>query len=132
MNQLLLFIIESQDERAEVLPCALRIGVAANHAIHRLRDFDLQPFLAAALFIGAAAAFGEDAFEAFLLRGFEQSNTLPWIVVRVPDDFSGSENVFEDALALCERDSPQIVPIGIHKLEGLTKVRQSRPRGRLP
>src|ERR1700746_3238884 len=98
MNQLLLFIVESQDERAEVLPCAFRIGVTANDAIHRLRDFDLQPFLAAALFVVAVAAFRKDTFQSFLLRSVEQSNTLPWVVVRVPDDFSGSENVFEDTL----------------------------------
>src|ERR1700738_4105592 len=128
MDQLFLFVVESKDQRTEVLSCALGIGVPADDTVYGLRDLNLQPFAAAALFVATAASFGEDAFESFLFGGVKQGNSLPGIVVRIARDLTCDKKFLEHAFTLLECYAPQIIAIEIQKVESVVKHRQFRSR----
>src|SRR6185312_2749563 len=99
-----------------MLAAAFRIGIAAHHAIHSLRDFDLQPFAAAALFVTTAAPFGDDPFQAFLLRHIEKSFAIVKMVGEA-NEFSWFKNAGENFFALLERNTAQVIAIHIEHIE---------------
>ncbi len=72
VHQLLLVVIESEYQSAKMLPRAVGIGVAADHAVRSLCDLDFQTFAGAALFVAAIALLGDDAFKPFLIGRVEQ------------------------------------------------------------
>src|SRR5258708_39212289 len=68
IRQLRIFICAEQ-ESAEVLPRTRRRGVAHNHELVFLMDFELQPFIGTSLDVWRGFILGNDAFEA-LTRGY--------------------------------------------------------------
>ena len=71
MNEFLMLVIKPKHQRTKILARALGIGIAANHAIHGLRDLDLQPFRCAAFLVATVSFFGKNAFQSLLLCHFE-------------------------------------------------------------
>src|SRR4051812_19019439 len=71
-DEAVLVVIQAEHERAEILPRAARVGVAADHALLRHGALDLQPLAGALLFVTARPPLGDDAFELLLLRSLEE------------------------------------------------------------
>jgi hypothetical protein len=84
--------VQAEDERAEILAAALRIGVASDDAFLTLCDLDFEPIARALFFVSAAALLGDDAFQSALLGCFEQSKTFLGIVVGKMNDAALASN----------------------------------------
>ena len=89
-------VVEAEDSGSEKFTAAFGLCVAADNTFDAVRDFDFEPVAAAAFFVGAGPAFGDDAFEAFLSGGFEEGDSLPFVVVGIAEDFVGLRFVRND------------------------------------
>src|SRR5882672_10734865 len=118
-------VVESENERSEILSAAFWIGVSANHALLALRDFDLQPIARPFFLIGAVAFLGEDAFQSALAGYFKQLAALLGIVVGVSNDFSGFEHGLQQFLPHLQTHSAQVVAIEVEQIEGIVENRNA-------
>src|SRR5581483_9772056 len=102
---------------SEILPAAFWLGVAADHTVDGLRDFYLQPLPAAALFIAAVGALGENSFQTFLFCDFKQRSACAGIVVGIARQIVGNDDSLKHFLAFFQIDPVQIVSIHVDQVE---------------
>src|SRR5262249_10651173 len=84
-----------------------------------------QPAVAAASFILAVAALGDNAFEPGLARRFEHLLAVDLEVIGASDAVGVGDDLPEELLALLERDAAEIVSVEIQQIE-----EKQRRRGR--
>ena len=108
-------IIQAQHQRTEVI--ALAVRETSDDEFLAGLDFDFVPVLSAASFVLAGAAFGQDTFEAVGSCGFEHRGAVGDEVIRKPDVIGGSQDFFEQRLAILERNTAQVVAIQIQQVE---------------
>src|SRR5579863_9398899 len=118
MDEPAFLVIQSQNNRPEVLAAALGVGVAANYAIDRLRDFYLEPFLTAAFFVVTVALFRENTLQPFLFCQIEQGQSLREMI-GVANQCVGQDNLRQSLLPLLEGDAAQIITVQIDEIENV-------------
>src|SRR5262249_16426958 len=102
------FFVNAEYEGAEVV--ALAFGVAAENALGRGDGLDLDPAIAAAGFVAAVGALGDDAFEALFARGFEQRLAFVESLGNA-DQRTRFDDGFEQLAALGERNAAKVVAV---------------------
>src|SRR5438105_1571756 len=80
VNEVAIFVVQAEHDRAEIQPRTLRVGVSPDDAIHRLSDFDLQPLASTTLLVATAPAFRKNALQTFLSGRIEQCLALGEVV----------------------------------------------------
>ena len=86
-------------------------------ALQAVCDLDLEPLAGATLLVNAVALFGQDAFQAFFARDFEQSFPLLFVMIGIADGIAGDYQRSQFLFALFERKPSQIVAIEIEQIE---------------
>src|SRR6266481_6034028 len=104
-------VVESKHERTKILATAFRVGVAANHTLLALRDFDLQPIPRPFFLIGAISFLGKNPFQATLAGNFKEVPTFFWVVVREPNGLSILEYRPQQLLPLLQTYFVQVVGV---------------------
>src|SRR6185369_3025144 len=118
MKEALFIVIQTQHNRAEVLPRSFRLCIPPDHAIHGASDFDLLPVPAAAFFITAAPPFGEYSFEAFVTSNLKQRLTLIKMA-RVAHRSLRYYDLLQRILAFFAGNFSPVVAVEINKIEGV-------------
>src|SRR5258706_15482404 len=117
MDQAGLFVIQAKYDRAKVYAAALRFSVSTDYGFEPVPDLYLYPFAAAALLVDAVALLSEDSFESLLASHFEQSFSLPLVVIGIADGVPSDQDRSQFLLALFQRKLAPIVAIQIEKIE---------------
>src|SRR5204862_3328873 len=71
----------------------------------------------AAIFVATERALGHHAFEALLPGGFQQLFALPGEMLGVAQRRIRADQRMQQALALAERDTAQVVAVEVHQVE---------------
>src|SRR5258708_35255932 len=78
-----LLVIIAEEQRAEAVPCAARLGEADHHELVAFVAFHLAPIAAAAGPVGPVAALGDRAFEPIAAGMAEEIRAVPLLMVAV-------------------------------------------------
>src|ERR1700736_2753181 len=93
--------IDADQERAEIFPTGAGLREAPNDHFLLQVGLDLEPGGAPhSRLVGTVTEFGDDSFEAFLLRRFEEGVALTEDVVGVLHNARNAHDVAEQALAV--------------------------------
>jgi hypothetical protein len=115
------------EQRAQALARALRLGVTADDEFLAADAFGFQPARAAAAAVGLAPALGHDPFEPAAARLFQEGLPVSHHVIGKLDGKpggGGGDQVFERRLACLERLPPQVAAIEVQQIENVVH----RPR----
>src|SRR5262249_40399466 len=108
----------SQNERAERLPRAVRLGEAADHGFLLLARLDLEPKRAApALVVMAGGVLGDDAFQMLLGRRVVKGDAVLLDVLAQPNHRIRANQRLQQLLAARQGELAQVLAVEIQKIE---------------
>src|SRR6516165_1536993 len=104
-------------ESAEISASSLGIGVAADYEFLASLAFDFNPIARTPAYIAAGRFLGNNAFEAALRRGFEESFSGFRNVVAVASLTQKGQEAFQAFFSIHQRERTEIMAVKGHAIE---------------
>ncbi len=123
-------IVVAEQQRAEPLPPAGRVGEPDDHELLAIGTFHLEPAVAASGPIGLVAAFRNDPFEREPAGLAEKRRAAAGLVVAVAQHAGRTwrNDPGQRRLAVFERGSGEVPAVAVEQVEGIIEQRLGPPR----